>query len=47
MKRKKLRKRKKIHQLENQNEVVQKHIMFMLEILRLKKLKKYHLVQVV
>ena len=41
------KKRKKTHQLENQNEVVLKHTMFMLEILKLKRLKKYHLVQVV
>ena len=41
------KKRKKIHLLENQNEVVQKHIMCMLGILKPSVLKKYHLVQVV
>ena len=37
---KKAKKRKKTHQLENQKEGALKHTMFMLEILKLKKLKK-------
>ena len=40
-------KKKKDPPIGNQNEVVLKHIMFMLETLELNVLKKYHLAQVV